>query len=315
MKLVAAIVAYRNFILSLFVAVIFSPWSAYASKTPSQKEFAKIYQKNLKELRKKLPANSQDPCTPAPNYDSSAPQIAPITSPQALHLPIPVALSEFCATQSMYSFYKIELELNKSKPSEKTVDYVLYKGRRYLVDGHHHLLLSIYLGRESISARVVGKLPDTLSPIEFFQEMKRLNFIYDQLIDPMEMQDHPYLNKIRELVHDTELEGTEVILKGKSQRGYMIGAIAPNKPNYAEQRLAEIIEESGEPLKDLDAETTLKILVKAKKNNDPRAEIFIPLDKPFKIENSKDFEEAQDLIRDKIKPHHCSQWLQQDNLP
>ncbi len=298
-------------LLSALFCLVFLTSAADAAKVPTQKDFAKTYQKNLKELRKKLSPDLQNPCVPDPNYDPAK---------AAVHFPSSIPLSEFCATQSMYSFFKIALELSKSKPSEKTVDYVLWRGRRYLVDGHHHLLLSLYRGHEFISARVVAQFADALSEEEFLAEMKNKNFIYDQFVDPVDMTDDPYLNKVREMVHDTELQGTKIILKGKRQRGEMIGALTPNKPYYSEQRLGEILEESTIPLKDIDAEKMIELFLEAQKNQDPRAEILVLLDKPIKIENDDDFEDAQDLIRDKMKklkpkPHHCSQWLQQGNPP
>ncbi len=285
-----------------------------ATKAPTQKEFEKTYQRNLKELRKKLSADLQDPCIPDPNYDPDH---------STMHFPNLIALSEFCATQSVYSFYKISLELNKSKPSEKTVDYVLYRGRKYLVDGHHHVLLSLYRGHEFISAKVVAKFSDALSPVEFVQEMKKLNFVYDQLIDPMLMEDSPYLNKVREMIHDTESHGAKIILKGKSQRGEMIGALMPNKPYYSENRHAEILEESNVSLKDIDGKKAIEIFEEVQKNDDPRTEILVLLDKPIDIRSEKDFKEAQELIHEKIKkrkpvrpqPRHCSRSLQPDTPP
>lgn len=298
---------------TLFCLLFLSPalFAEASAKIPSQKEFAKIYQRNLKELRKKLSADLQDPCRPDPHYDSAQ---VPI------HFPSMIALSEFCATQSMYSFYKIALELGKSRPSEKTVDYVLYRGRRYLVDGHHHLLLSLYRGHEFISARVVAQFADTLTEEEFLAEMKKNNFVYDQLKDPLEMVDDPYLNKVREMVRDTELKNNKVILKGKKQRGEMIGALTPNKSYYSEQRLGEILEESKVPLKDIDAKKMIELFTEAQKQGDPRVEILVLLDKPINLESNDDFEKAQDAIREKmkklkLKPRHCSQSLRPGTPP
>lgn len=281
---------FKWVLLSLFLATSMS----HAKSAPSLKEFTRTYQENLKILRANLPIDQQDPCQ----------LTAPFTYLENNSFTGPlISLAEFCATQSDFSFYKISLELSKDKPSQKTVDYVQYRGRRFLVDGHHHILLALYAGEPSISARMVMQVDDSVSPEDFLLELEKRNMIYDGLFDPMDMVNDIYLNKVREIVRDTDMQNNKLILKGKSRLGQLIGAIAPVKPYYAEQRLGEILQESGFVLRNITAKKIITIFQVAKKAKDPRVKDLILLDTPVEITGRKTFEEAQDLIREKAVRH------------
>lgn len=282
-----------SFYFAALLVSVFACSNLFAAAITA-KEFANVYQKNLKVLRAKLPANLQDPCTPDPNAGV-------VKDPYVVSSEVPLA--ELCADQSSYSFFKISLELKKGRPSKKIIDYVMYRGRRYVVDGHHHMLLSLYRGDETIPARLIAQFDSRLSEQEFLEAMTKKNYLYDQMMDPASMVDNPFLNKVREIVRDTDIEKKKIILKGKSLKSDLIGVFTPSKPYYSELRLAEVLKESGYNIKNVQSKKMLEIFERAKKNKDSRVANLVLLDSPFEIFDKKSFEEAQELVREKVNAH------------
>lgn len=295
---------WRAFTLFSLIFLGIAAPNGYANTLPSLKLFTMMYQENLQRLRQKTSTDKQDPCWSSKDF-SHAEDMRMISHE--------ISLAEFCATQSSFSFYKITSELQKNKVSKKTLDYVLYRGRRYIVDGHHHYLLALYNGLETMPARMVAQFDDRMSPEDFIEELQKQNMIYDQLIDPMDMVDNIYLNKVRELIRDTTIENNKLILKGKNRWGEMIGALAPLKPYYAELELAGVLKDSGYVLKNITAQKLIEVFQKAKKIGDPRVADLILFDTPFQITDRKTFEKAQGYSRAKFKRHlkqNCNQILQ-----
>lgn len=301
-------------LLFLICLGLFSVLLPAHAKKVSLKEFTEEYRKNLKEQRKNKPAN-YNPC------EAIEPNPTPYSASSAVEL---INIADLCATQSNFSFYKITLEFNKSKPTDKAIEYILFQERRYIVDGHHFTLMALYNGETTIKAQMIEHVTEPFTQDEFIQYLRQKGYIYDRLTDPMNLVDDIYLNKIRELTRDTEIVNKELILKGKKNLGDMVAAFAPGKNYYSEQYASEVLKEAGYNIQNISAKKVLEILKHAQKNGDSRVKNIILLDDPIEIKGKKTFEEAQDLIREKAKrpyrrtstkTRRCSQWLQQGSPP
>jgi hypothetical protein len=93
-------------------------------------------------------------------------------------------------------------------PTQKAAIGILHRGKIYLVDGHHKVLLSLYLNAETIPVHVLEDWSD-FSPLEFRKKMieQGYAYAYDKNGDPIdrfsdfdEMKDNPNLFLSRLLI-------------------------------------------------------------------------------------------------------------------
>lgn len=76
---------------------------------------------------------------------------------------------------------------------EKKVRAVHYRGKLYVIDGHHRLLISTYLGAKTIATEIVDDFSD-LSPAKFRAKMERKGYSYwrnfrNQPVEPVDLCD------------------------------------------------------------------------------------------------------------------------------
>ena len=98
------------------------------------------------------------------------------------------------ASQSRFSYKKLLSALKKATKEEpgglsfdnkrslygmkKKIKAAFYRGKLYIVDGHHRAMISTYLRAETIPVKIVGVFNDSMDPQEFMDEMESRGWAY-----------------------------------------------------------------------------------------------------------------------------------------
>lgn len=111
-------------------------------------------------------------------------------------------------------------------PIERAIRALYYRGRLYIVDGHHRALISTYLGTETIPVRVIADV-SKLQPQEFEDMMDRKGLSYfrnyrgqaTRRVDLCDMVDDPNLELARILIARARVEYSGNKIKISDIRG------------------------------------------------------------------------------------------------
>lgn len=112
---------------------------------------------------------------------------------------------------------------------KKRLTGIFYRGRIFLIDGHHRALVSLYTGAASVPVHVIADWSDKFSPPKFFSELADRKFSYFEnarggpsaIVDICNMIDDPNLQLARFLIYrvNVDLKGDEIeISNGRGAR-------------------------------------------------------------------------------------------------
>lgn len=185
---------------------------------------------------------------------------------------------------------------------------IYYRGRVYIVDGHHRALTAIYLGLDTVPIHVSDDLSAVLTPTEFeeYLDHERLSYLIDfrgnavSRIDFCDMADDPNLNLARLLIGRVAEEQTdrndrpELAVKGHQ---LVLGLKSENDIPFLEFEIADALRRAGVEW-DNNMETDipmvklrkfLKILKRAATQPGSRLKEVVLLDEPRAIHEIEQF--------------------------
>ncbi len=190
---------------------------------------------------------------------------------QALYLPVPVLER----SQSTFSFDRVVKGLRDLKragafrrgklhhddgrsvyPKDRRITGVLYRGRVYIVDGHHRALISTYVGAKTIPVELIADW-SAKPPSRFFRDLRsrHLSYFYDHggswagpgefceiVDDPMIFFARKVLRRI-DLNYDIETGELEII-KDRGAK-VAIGLKLNRDVPFTEQEMARLFRKGG----------------------------------------------------------------------
>ena len=201
-------------------------------------------------------------------------------------------------------------------PPDRYISGVFYKGRIYIVDGHHRALLTTYLGATTIPVKVLSDWSGQ-STIEFFARLEREQLssfrgLNGEALGPgpfCEMIDDPMLLLARKLLLRVDLNFDETrgeveILRTRGAKVPIAFKINRDVPFY-EQEIAWRLREAGETwvkgdeIENADRQRYLAVL-KSKRDNSRLRQVLL-LDQPTPVAELK----ITELLKIHFKRHRC----------
>jgi hypothetical protein len=188
-------------------------------------------------------------------------------------------------------------------PSDKAIKGIYYRGRVYIVDGHHRALISTYIGAETIPVRIIADLSKKYSPAKFQEYMADNNLSYNKNyrgaktspVDLCDMEDDPNLELARMLVAkaDVELVGGKLKIGKLSGEKWILAVKTGEDIAFLEFEIADALRRAGIEWKnswsaELDKDKLkkfLEYLQNSAKNPNSRLRQVLLFSKPKKLED------------------------------
>lgn len=140
-------------------------------------------------------------------------------------------------------------------PARKHIRGIFYRGRIFIIDGHHRALISTYLGADTIPVQIVGDLSERFSPKELGEYLGRKNLSYNrnsrgratEPVDLCEMVDDPNLELARILLTRVDVQFSRGRLNIENVRGkkWTIGAKTDEDIPFLEFEVADSLRRAG----------------------------------------------------------------------
>jgi|GEM_PF-4510309 len=236
---------YMIFGLVFLFAISLAAWGETDLK-PKKSQFREVC-RNLRQL--------------APESKVEAPEVGVSSY-------FPVTALE--ATQTRFSYSRFLTSLEKAVREEpnwlahdraralysmtKKIKVVHYRGKLYIVDGHHRALISTYMGAQTIPAQIIADLSE-LSRDQFIADMESRGWAHwrdhegQQMtpVDLCEMQDDPNFQLVRLLIRRVTVtleEGRLRITKSTGSKTPVAVKINGDIP-FFENHLADALRRGG----------------------------------------------------------------------
>lgn len=184
---------------------------------------------------------------------------------------------------------------------EKRIKAVFYRGKLYVIDGHHRALISTYLGAKTIPAKIEADL-SALSPARFRAEMEKRGWAHwrnyrnqeTAPLDLCEMEDDPNFQLARLIIRrvDVAIEDGELVVANSRGSRYPVAVKINGDIPFFENHIADALRRGGvdfDDSRDVDdiskrelAEYIRILREKAALKSSPLAKVLL-LDKPRNV--------------------------------
>lgn len=248
------------------------------------------------------------------------------------------------ATQTRFSFRRLLESMQKLRReekdwfshddrrsvygTEKRLKTVYYRGKHFIVDGHHRALVSTYFGATTTPTLVLADLSDR-SPKEFRATMEAQGWAYwknhlGQEVDPVdlcEMEDDPNFQLARLLLRKVDAEFSEGRIKISKSSGAQVPlAVKLNGGMpFFEIHLADALKRHGVVFDDQRDEEDLKeselhrfhqlLTQEARANSSPLSKVLL-LDRPTPVAELN----LEEIISKHMQSNSCENALRSSSL-
>ncbi|MGZ3723801.1 MAG: ParB-like protein [Bdellovibrionales bacterium] len=187
-------------------------------------------------------------------------------------------------------------------PREKAIRGIYYRGKIFIVDGHHRALISTYLGAETIPVHIIANLSRRFTPEQLTEYMAKNDYSYflnyqRQKISPVDlcdMQDDPNLELARSLIArvDVTFKNGQLVYGKVRGKAMVIGIKTDEDIPFLEIEVADALRRAGVEWQDefehdfskKELEDFLVILgVAAYRNANSRLRKVLLFDKPTRV--------------------------------
>lgn len=244
------------------------------------------------------------------------------------------------ATQTRFAFSRFRHALGKAlkeEPNwfahdgarslysmEKRIKVAFYRGKLYIIDGHHRSLISTYLGAKTIPAEVVADLSD-LNPSEFRQTMESRGWAHwrdfrneeMQPLDLCEMIDDPNFQLARLIIRRVTVSwrGDQLRLERSTGADRPVAVKINGDIPFFENHIADALRRGGVEYDDRDhdyefSKTELNqfarlLLESAREKSSPLANVLL-LDRPRDVAKL----ELEQIIFEHMRKNTCESDLE-----
>lgn len=208
----------------------------------------------------------------------------------------------------------------------KRIKAVFYRGRLFIVDGHHRALISTYLGAKTIPVKILDDLSH-LSPAKFRETMERRGWAYWRNyrgaamtpVDLCDLADDPYLHYVRLVIVrlEAKIENGHLYISNVRGADPAIAIKINSDVPHFENMMADAIHRSvdvdpdfkGKSLPEDVLEEALDALwEKAQRKSSPLRKVLL-LDKPKRMAKLK----LEKLILEHLEQADCEDKLRADD--
>lgn len=207
---------------------------------------------------------------------------------------------------------------------KKRLTGIFYRGRIYIVDGHHRALVSLYTGSQTVPVHILGDWSQRYSPSQFLDVLREQQYSYfrnarGQWMNPValcDMVDDPNLQLARFLIYriNAKMDGKKLLLSNGRGAEKPIAIKLNQDIHFFEFEIADALSRAGvkfdteRPESDLtrkELEEYVEILRRSARDKNSRLRQILLLDSPTPVAKL-DFAA---LIRNHLLQPGCEQKL------
>lgn len=207
---------------------------------------------------------------------------------------------------------------------KKRLTGIFYRGRIFIVDGHHRALVSLYTGAQTVPVHVLGDWSQKYSPDQFLEALQEQQYSYFRTargqwtkpVDLCDMVDDPNLQLARFLIYriNAKMDGKKLLLENGRGAEKPVAVKLNQDIHFYEFEIADALSRAGVRFDTDRSETDLtrkeleeyaSILRRAARDKNSRLRQILLLDSPTPVAKL-DFAA---LIRSHLRQPGCEQKL------